>query len=144
MPMSHVNEANCPSCAVKLTQAHDLLKQWFLTLVVPQFPGTHISWSYRDKDSQEQAFNAGRSKLHYPDSAHNKTDASGAPCSLALDLFELTDAGLAVFPVGLYADIAEASKKDWPNILWGGKWKHLGDFDHFQIELETPPLDNAA
>jgi hypothetical protein len=135
--MSHHSNLtpDCPLCADKLEQAHPQLKDWYLSKVKPAHPDVHISWSYRDKASQEQAFQDGKSELHYPMSAHNKTDAQGKPCAMALDLFRFVPGKPAEFPQTLYAQIAQAAERACDPIKWGGHWKSLGDADHFQLSL---------
>ena len=123
MSIHHTTGSNCPLCALKLVQAHPDLRAWF-TRVKAKFPSIHISWSYRDEESQEQAFKDGKSHLHYPQSAHNKTPA------LALDLFELSEGGNAVW---LRSTLKCISDEFGAGIRWGGTWVHLGDFDHFEI-----------
>lgn len=41
---------------------------------------------YRNKADQEAAFNRGASKVHYPNSAHNRTGYDGKPRSCAVDV----------------------------------------------------------
>lgn len=76
----------------------------------------------------------GKSKLKYPLSMHNKCDAKGNPRSLALDLFELDFNGIGRWAYGYFRTIAQEADKDGAPIFWGGNWKKLGDFDHFQLE----------
>ena len=127
----HVNGTDCPLCKDKLLQADMKLQIWFLRDVKPHWPSTHISWSYRDEANQEQAFKDGKSRLHFPNSAHNKRDAILlTPCAKALDLFQLF-AGEAHFPIQLYQAIADSL--DHGLMRWGGTFKDLGDSDHFEL-----------
>lgn len=136
--MSHTNAVNpCPSCEDKLTQAHEEMAQWFRNQVKPNYPDAHISWTYRDKVSQNQAHAEGKSKLVYPLSAHNKCDDQGNPCALAIDLFQLASNGLACWPWKYFNQIALDMKASCPDMIWGGDFKSLGDADHFQLELPT-------
>lgn len=136
-PPKHSNNISpCPECEEKLKSAHERLADWFKSSVKPLHPDCHISWSYRDKDSQEKAFLDGRSKLHFPLSAHNKSDDQGNPCSLALDFFRLDPNGMACWEWGYFRTISqEVDKSDEP-IFWGGLWAHLGDSDHFELKLD--------
>jgi hypothetical protein len=137
----HVNGTpDCPLCEVKLQQAHPDLVKWFKEKVKPSFPAAHISWSYRDKANQEQAFLDGKSKLHYPLSAHNKCDDHGNPCAMALDLFELDFHGQASWPWGFFRDISNMNNKDACPIFWGGLWAKLGDADHMELRLPNQGL----
>ena len=129
MAVKHVNGTpDCPECALKLADAHPDLVKWYLEKVKPRFADAHISWSFRDKDSQEQAFLDGKSKLHFPNSKHNQVPA------LALDLFQLDIHGLALWRWGYFRDISDMAAVDADPILWGGLWKSIGDSDHFQLK----------
>ena len=125
----------CQLCELKLTLADPYLQDWFRTKKI-SYPTLHISWSYRGQVDQEAAFNSGASLLHYPNSAHNFT-VLNIPRSLALDLFSLTEAGIAVFPYPLYVKIAAENASDRLPMKWGGDFKSLGDAGHFQY---TPPV----
>lgn len=135
--MKHINGVSaCPRCEDKLKDAHADLAEWFRDKVKPRYPQAHVSWSYRGQDDQERAFLDGKSKLHFPLSAHNKSDDQGHPCALALDLFQLSDDGVAVWPWKFFYAISVMASRDKAPIGWGGLWTHLGDADHF--ELKTP------
>lgn len=93
----------------------------------------HISWSYRGKEDQEKAFSEGKTRAHFPKSAHNRVNPSTLePESAALDLFEITPEGKAIFSPTFYARLADEAKKDGDEIIWGGNFKSIGDSDHFQ------------
>lgn len=114
-------------------QAHPDLAKWFREIVKPKFNDCHISWSYRGRDDQEKAFLDGKSKLHFPLSAHNKSDDQGNACAMALDLFELDYNGIARWAWGYFRSIAQMS----PELRWGGDFKDLGDSDHFELSTHT-------
>ena len=134
--LKHINNHKpCPLCAEKLLQAHQDLSGWFNDHVKPNYPQCHVSWSYRGKQDQEKAFLDGKSKLHYPLSAHNKHDDSGEPCSLALDLFELDFNGIARWSWKFFRDIANDAKQLPIPIKWGGDFKTISDADHFELNL---------
>lgn len=125
----HTEDAICPACEEKLALAHPELVKWFREQVKPCHNDVHISWSYRDQASQEQAFLDGKSRLHFPNSKHNKRPA------LALDLFKLTEENAALFPPLLYAAIASEATAAGSPIEWGGSWVgRLKDLDHFQLD----------
>lgn len=119
-------DGRCLGCLHKLTEANAAFSPWFWGLVM-QNPDLHISWSFRGPVDQEEAFKESKSKLHWPDSAHNKM-VDGKPCSDALDLFEIYD-GKPLWRPTLMAHIAAR----FPNFIWGGAFKSLGDYDHFQL-----------
>lgn len=127
----HTSDNPCTLCEMKLSQAHPDLGKWFRDLK-SRHENVHISWSYRDQTSQEKAFSDGASKLHYPDSAHNKTEAD-APHAMALDIFQIDDSGKAVFDPVFCAKVNQESLDLGYALKWGGQWKSLGDSDHFQL-----------
>lgn len=130
---SHVNGVpECPLCEEKLINAFQSLSEWFRTKVKGKYPDCHISWSYRPKESQEEAFLDGKSKLHFPNSAHNKSNAEGQPCAMALDLFELDLNGMACWHWSYFKNIALDAENEKLPIKWGGQWVTLGDADHFE------------
>ena len=118
----HTSEPVCPLCEQKLSAAHEKLIEWFHDLK-SRHPDVHISWSFRDETSQEQAFQDGKTKLHFPLSAHNKQPA------MALDIFQIDDSGKAKWDPVFCAKVAQES----PLLRWGGDWKSLGDRDHFEL-----------
>ena len=127
----HTSDPECLLCEQKLTQAHPDLGKWFRDLK-SRHANVHISWSYRDQESQEKAFSEGTTKLHYPLSAHNHT-VQGEPQALALDIFQIDDTGKAVFDPVFCAKVNQESLSLGYQLKWGGQWKSLGDNDHFQI-----------
>lgn len=126
----HTSDPVCPLCEEKLAQVHPDLAAWYRTEVKPRHPDAHVSWGYRDKVSQEAAFEDGKTKLHFPKSAHNKLPAR------ALDLFEINAAGIATWEPRFFSTIAARNKIDYPHMIWGGDWKTLGDGDHFELLLD--------
>lgn len=136
MPKHTNNIGPCPSCQVKLLDAHPLLVEWFNTKVKPHHQDCHISWSYRGKEAQEKAFLDGKSKLHFPLSMHNKSDDQGNPCAMALDLFELDYNGIARWAWKYFRDIADRANVDGDPIEWGGTWSSISDADHFQLKID--------
>lgn len=93
----------------------------------------HIAEGWRDEVSQNKDFSEGRSEKKWPDSKHNHTE-NGLPCSLALDLFRLSEDGKANYDINFYADLyKEAIDADF-NIRWGGKWH---DYDHYEMIIRV-------
>jgi hypothetical protein len=132
MNVPHTSDPTCPSCETKLCQAHVSLRDWFHKVKAAN-PNVHISWSYRGQEDQEKAFQEGKSKLHYPDSAHNKVGQDEQPCARALDLFQIDEDGVARFSPPFYAKLAAQCLDDRDPIRWGGTFKSLGDKDHFEL-----------
>lgn len=118
----HTSDALCALCELKLESAHHELGTWFRDLK-SRNPSVHVSWAFRDEASQEQAFTDGKTKLHFPGSAHNKTPA------MAVDIFQIDDTGKAIWDPVFCAKVAQES----PSLKWGGSWKSLGDNDHFEL-----------
>lgn len=125
MGLHHTPDPICPLCADKLSRAHEDLVSWFM-IVKAQFIDAHVSWSYRDEEAQEAAFDDGKTRLHYPNSAHNELPSS------ALDLFQIIQEQ-AIWDPKFFVDLADFNSKKFPHILWGGRWKTLGDYDHFEL-----------
>lgn len=128
----HTSDDVCPLCADKLREAHPLLVDWFNHDIKPKYTDAHISWSWRGRDEQEKAFVEGKTKLHFPDSAHNKMNGL-VKYSCALDLFQINN-GVAKFAPLWYAKLAQEIEKNKLPLIWGGAWKHLGDQDHFELD----------
>lgn len=126
----HTSDPVCPACEEKLATAHPDLAAWYRTSVKPKYPDAHVSWGYRDQVGQEAAFEDGKTRLHFPNSAHNKVPAR------ALDLFQINAAGSAVWEPRFFASLSDANKLDYPHIIWGGNWKTLGDGDHFELLID--------
>lgn len=129
--LHHINGAQeCPLCEDKLKSVHPDLASWYRKRVKPCYPLIHISWGYRDKENQEICVTSGKSKLHYPMSPHNKKDAQGNPCSLAIDLFEQIGAK-NTWPMNVFHGIQELVDMYEDPIKWGGRWGW--DSDHFEL-----------
>jgi hypothetical protein len=131
----HTSDEVCPMCSFKLKSAHPYLRDWFNTWVKPKYINAHISWAFRGEEDQEQAFADHKTLLHWPKSPHNHEEG-GLPMSMALDLFQIDEDGVARFSPLFYAKLAQEIEADKLPLFWGGKWKHLGDLDH--IEYQPP------
>lgn len=129
----HANGSDhCASCELKLRDAHPRLVEWF-RLIKANHPDAHLSWTFRDEASQEQAVREGKSKLHFPKSAHNAM-RDGKPCARAMDLFQLDQAGKAQFQRPWYVALAKELESRCAPLIWGGHWKSLGDLDHLELD----------
>ncbi len=87
-----------------------------------------ILCGYRNEKDQMRAFNSGRSTLMYPLSKHNENP------SIAVDL--------AIWPIkwedyNMFFQLAGCIKtiasQQGVKIKWGGDWKVLKDYVHFEI-----------
>lgn len=127
----HTNEGEiCVSCEDKLKEAHPYLSEWFRTKVKPKHQSAHISWTYRNEVSQNQAFAEGKSKLSYPHSKHNSNPAR------AIDLFELCSNGMAAWSWKYFKVINDEAKEANMNLVWGGDFKSIGDHDHWELSKD--------
>lgn len=126
--MKHINNGECPKCKDILENpvgTHEDLVKWFISFQKDN-ADAHISYSYRNKEDQELFFKRKTSNAHYGESPHNYSP------SLAIDVFRLSNTGLAEFIIDWYLTkvmpSAEAS-----GLELGGKWIKLKDFPHFQV-----------
>lgn len=123
----HTSDSLCPACEEKLATVHADLSAWYHSSVKPAHPDCHVSWGYRDQASQESMFEDGATKLHFPDSAHNKIPAR------AIDLFQITSGGQAIWAPEFFVSVKSLAPS---NIIWGGVWKTIGDGDHFELLID--------
>lgn len=142
--MAHHSQGDlCPSCEEKLKKVHPILCIWFRNNVKVKHPDAHISWGFRNEEEQTWAYNDGKSKAKWPESKHNRTDPTGIPRAEALDLFRLSLAGIALFPMSWYRQIADEIQGD--PIQWGGTFHAIIDLDHFQViesRVSVPQTDD--
>lgn len=130
----HTSDPVCPLCEEKLKTAHPEIARWYRNDVKASYPNAHVAWAYRGKEDQERAFQEHRTKCHYPDSPHNRM-VEGRPESLALDLFQIDEDHRALFNPIWYAKLSDECEQKKLPIQWGGTFKTLGDYDHFQLTL---------
>lgn len=99
------------------------------TEVIKVFDFTAIC-GHRNKEDQDKAVAAGRSKTPWPTSRHNSSP------SQAVDL--------APYPIDwndlekfreLNSHMQDAAEKLGIAIEWGGDFKSLKDFDHWQLKI---------
>lgn len=135
-PISHhKNDPVCPLCEEKLVTAHPDLAQWFRGHVKLKFEDAHISWAWRSREDQELMFKEGRTRAHWPSSAHNAMEGD-KPCARALDLFQIGADNVARFSGKFYLAVNLMIESAGSPIDWGGKWKSFGDADHFQLATD--------
>lgn len=134
MAKTHIDGPICPGCETKLKDAHPIISEWFREHVKPKHLDCHISCSFRGEKDQNEAKALGKSQLAWPLSAHNKSDDQGNPCAIALDLFELASNGMAVWRYKYFREIAQECEGLDISIRWGGTFKSLGDYCHFELE----------
>lgn len=100
-----------------------------------------IICGYRNKADQEAAVARGASKVHYPNSAHNQTDANGKERSCAVDIlpYPFTNWEDPEMRKGWYRvhdAVAKASKELGIPYRWGGGVPDKAfdwDLPHFEL-----------
>jgi hypothetical protein len=130
--LHHESGQQCPLCTEKLTQAHQLMVDWFNWAKL-NYPELHISWSFRNEDEQSADFMTGRSNAQWPNSKHNNM-VNGAPSALALDVFCLLPNGTASFDTTFYSELADKTDAANYAVSWGGSFLTLKDCDHFEVK----------
>ena len=94
-----------------------------------------IICGHRGEDEQEAAYASGHSHLHWPMSRHNATP------SLAVDLvpwpIDWQNIKRFYFLAGV---LFACAHKLGIKLAWGGNWKSLKDFPHFELPetVNTP------
>ena len=131
MVLKHTDGPSCPSCEHKLIDVNNELVNWF-NWVKTNHQSVHVSWGYRGKIEQDEAYASGHSKLQYPQSKHNHKDSLNEPDSLAVDLFEQIDHKAVFDPIKM-AKINDESSLASYKLRWGGEFKTSGDSGHFEL-----------
>lgn len=135
MSFHHNDDDPCPLCESKLQTAHPVLGDWFRK-VKSTWHNCHISWAFRNEEAQNQAFADHLTMLRWPMSAHNNM-VDNKPVSLALDLFQIDDDGVARFSPKFYALVWGWTQRSGTKMRWGGAFKKLGDAGHFELIRES-------
>ena len=125
----------------KLSECHDELQLLFKTVI--QTYDCTILVGHRDQAAQEAAFNAGKSKLHYPYGNHNATPSNAVDA--APYPIDWEDTNRFTFFAGYVLGIADrlfAAGIMKHRIRWGGAWSSieelngkgvLNDLCHFEL-----------
>lgn len=132
----HTKDPVCPLCEEKIQTGHPMLQAYWEHLK-SQFETAHLSWVFRGEADQNTFFREGKTRVTWPDSAHNQMK-DGLPCARAMDLFEIRPDGVAYFGQDFSAKIWAYCSAAGFSLLWGGNFKHLGDADHFQLGSSIP------
>lgn len=127
----HTDQAVCLGCVQRLAEAKQELGNWFWVMKQHN-PYLHVAWAYRDEENQNRMHAEGASKLVYPNSKHNKTDADGRPDAEAIDLFEQYK-GEGHWSKEAMTKVNAKSIELGYKMRWGGDFKSLGDYDHFEL-----------
>jgi peptidoglycan L-alanyl-D-glutamate endopeptidase CwlK len=126
----------------KLATCHPDLVTLFNEVL--QLRNCTILEGYRGKQAQEAAFEAGKSKLHYPNGNHNK-NPSMAVDAAPWPIPEWNDEKEFIYFAGIVVGVACKlfdECKMTHRIRWGGAWdgidkmntgQMLSDLDHFEL-----------
>lgn len=112
-----------------LLEAHPLLQKLINQFVLdyPNFP-IQVNDARRGRAEQEKAFAHGNSRAHFGQSAHNYTPA------IALDIYPLPVNFNKLQPFrDMGIKVKVTAKKLGIPIAWGGDWKSIKDFPHFEL-----------
>lgn len=123
----HTQGSECEGCNERLKQAHVLLQSFFYQLKEIS-EDVHVSHVFRDEADQNAAFESGASKLKWPNSKHNRIPAE------AIDIFQIDSKGKAVFDPRFCHEAYKLSLRLGFDFRWGGQFKTLGDYGHFEIK----------
>jgi hypothetical protein len=126
----------CQICAEKLEGCHNSIKLWF-EIISDNFKDCHVAIGFRGEADQEAALQNHLTHAPWPQSKHNRME-NGKPCSWAIDVFQLSAEGIAVFNPNYFQSIwnlinriqSEASDQE---MYWGGLFTNLKDMDHFEL-----------
>lgn len=116
----------------KLVTCHQDLQALFYEVI--KYYDCTIIQGYRGQVEQEDDFNSGKSKLHYPDGMHNRQP------SMAVDVtpypVEFDNHNLALWFGGYVCGIAQRLKDEGKmthGIRWGGAWDGIGKLNGYQM-----------
>lgn len=126
----HTHGSDCDGCNDRLDEVHVLLQSFFYQLK-DVYEDAHISHGFRDIADQNAAFASGASKLQWPNSKHNKLPSE------AIDIFQINENGKAVFDPRFCHEAYKLSIKLGFKFRWGGQFKTLGDFGHFELVMDS-------
>lgn len=128
----HSHGLRCLLCNEKITTADPELQHWWVK-IKEEMPSCHISWAFREKKIQDLFVKEGKSRALWPTSAHNFMKDE-KPCARAVDLFQLSGDGKALFSPGFYFNISQFLIKLDAPIDWSGSWKTFGETNHFELK----------
>lgn len=129
--LHHSNSTvDCPSCLLKLEQAHPMLSVYY-KLIREKHLDFHLSQTFRDKQAQEDAFKSGLSRKHWPFSKHNVM-VNGKPQARAFDFFKQQD-GKTLYPYNWVLEIITFCKSHNFNCRYGMDFQDLEDSIHIEL-----------
>lgn len=121
----------CEGCNQRLKQV-DIRLVDFFSWAKEKHPDLHIAQAWRGEDAQNQYYAEGKTRAKWPHSPHNHM-SNGAPCSRAIDVFQMDEKGEAIFDDDFCRHLyGQAMNQGFP-IQWGGNFKSIFDGDHFEL-----------
>lgn len=138
--LRHQAGAVCGLCEAKLLTAHNDLAKWFRAAKA-KWKNLHISWAFRSQKDQDKAVADGASELNWPNSPHNNM-VDGIPTSLALDIFQIDEDGIARFQYAFNKVLWIWTLNTFgaKNMVWGGTFRIkrksgeiVSDSGHFEL-----------
>jgi D-alanyl-D-alanine carboxypeptidase len=123
----HTDDLECQGCNERLKDAHPMIESFF-HVMKDMHPDLHTSCVYRDDIEQNLKFKQGLSNAKAGQSKHNLKP------SLAIDLFQQNPQGRAKFDGVFMAKIYKQATALGYEIIWGGNFKRLKDFVHFELK----------
>jgi len=97
-----------------------------------------VTWGWRGKEDQEEAYHGGKSSLRWPHSKHNRM-VDGVPQSHAVDIIPFALGEDIVWDVTdkwrlMASYVWQVSIKKEVDLIWGG---YFGDYSHFEKQEKT-------
>ena len=96
-----------------------------------------VTCTYRSPEEQNKLYKKGRTEpgnIVTNCDGYNKRSQHNFNPSRAIDItFKNLETGQLVWYPKPYELFYKIFKKNWPNLNWGGKWKHFKDYPHYQI-----------
>jgi hypothetical protein len=138
MNTTHKDGIECPLCSYRVLSSHPYLVRWYLAKK-SSYINLHISYAWRSKEDQDRAYSEHKSLVKWPKSKHNFVRSDGTPESRALDLFQIDEDYCARFSPSFMSKLNDENKKESLAIRWGGDFKGLNDYCHFEIWDNVPP-----
>lgn len=122
--MKHINVVPCPGCDLKMVGITNPALIAFYQSFRTANPDGHVSCGLRGEAEQEADYDAGTSRAHFGQSAHN--------FGLALDWFRLTLAGGANFD-SQWFKLTLAPAAQIAGLVWGGHFTTIRDLPHVEV-----------
>lgn len=123
----HVYGDSCPGCDARLLKGHPKIVEVF-RFIKSKHLDVHCSWIYRGQEDQERAKSNGASLASFGQSKHNLEPAE------AMDIFQQDNNGVGIFDPKFCRQLNEDLKSSGFNLKWGGDFKKIGDYCHWELK----------